>query len=251
MYQLMKHTLLLLMLLISFSGIANPWDKLVNELTRKQTLSELIVAKTKFYSRHDRSPLTRNLDFGIKHTVWEFDFVHGNYSTDFKLTILSSEDSIIFGRLDRLHWNGKIKEKYKFSVKEIELVNLVNGHNDFYSTTYTTDGYVDELIQSYYFSLGCGETGSYLPREAKRMLNWVQSENVKKLNDWLCSPNFELQAYAVEGLTRINEDGKSIPEKLDQTIEHLLDKNSMIINCAGCLMGLETPLYHLIFDYRK
>jgi hypothetical protein len=130
MYQLMKHTLLLLMLLISFSGIANPWDKLVNELTRKQTLSELIVAKTKFYSRHDRSPLTRNLDFGIKHTVWEFDFVHGNYSTDFKLTILSSEDSIIFGRLDRLHWNGKIKEKYKFSVKEIELVNLVNGHND-------------------------------------------------------------------------------------------------------------------------
>lgn len=247
----MKYSLIILILLLSVSATAEPWDKLVNELTSKRTLTELKGAKAKFYSRHDRTPLTRSLDFEYEHTFWEFDFIHGNYSTNFRLHLITRNDSIIFGNLERLHWKGRVAESIKFSINEFQLGNLVNNHNDFYSTSYSTDRFINELTTNYYFSLGCGDTGSSRPKEAEQMLKWAKSNNIKKLSNWLRSPNYELQAYAIEGLTRIKEGGKTIPENLEDTVEHLLNRNSIVINCAGCLMGLKTPIKQLLFEYRK
>ncbi|WP_207435981.1 hypothetical protein [Sabulibacter ruber] len=247
----MKRILIILALLISVSAAAEPWDKLVSGITSKSTLTELRSAKSKFYSRHDRTPLTRSLDFGYKHTVWEFDFIHGNYSTDFKISLITKNDSIIFGNLERLHWKGKVKESIKFSVDGLQLMNLVNSYNGLYLTSYSVNGFLGELTRNYYFSLGCGDTGSSRPKEAELMLKWVESKNIKKLSNWLHSPNFELQAYAIDGLIRIKEEGKAIPKSAEDTIEQLRARNSIIINCSGCLMGLQTPVNQLLFDHRK
>jgi hypothetical protein len=247
----MKQSLIILTFLLFISATAEPWDKLVGELTDSKTLNELKEAKSNFYSRHDRTPLTRSLDFGYEHTVWEFDFIHGNYSTDFKLSIISENDKIIFGKLERLHWRGRTEETYEFSVLETELQNLVNEHNTFYTTEYEVDEFLKELNQDFYFSLGCGETGSNRPKEADKMLKWAEKNNIKKLSKWLYSPNHELQAYAIDGLARIEESGKSIPDQQKMIIEHLRNRNSIVINCAGCLMGLETPVNKLLFEYRN
>lgn len=247
----MKHSLFILAFLISISAAAEPWDKLLGELTSKRTLSEIKQAKSNFYSRYDRTPLTRSMDFEYEHTFWEFDFVHGSYSTNFKLSLISINDSIVFGKLERLHWRGQIEETHKFSIVETELQSLVDKHNTFYSTDYKTDKFIDELTKKYYFSLGCGETGSDRPRESDKMLNWAKSNNIKKLRQWLCSPNYELQAYAIDGLRRIEDAGTSIPKQLTTIVEHLLSRNSIVINCTGCLMGLETPVNQLLFEYRN
>ncbi len=247
----MKQSLIILTFLISISATAEPWDKLVNELTDSRTLTELKESKSDFYSRHDRTPLTRNLDFGYEHTVWEFDFVHGNYSTDFKISVISMNDSIVFGRLERLHWRGRTEESIEFSTIEKELENLVSQHNSFFSTNYEIDEFISELSEEYYYSLGCGETGSERPKEADKMLKWTKIENINKLTKWLCSPNYELQAYAIDGLTRIEEAGNSLPDHVLTLIEHLRTRNSVVINCSGCLMGLETPINSLLFEYRN
>lgn len=247
----MKYSLITLILLISVSATAGPWNKLVNELTSKRTLTELKNAKAKFYSRQDRTPLTRSLDFGYEHTSWEFNFIHGNYSTDFILHLITKNDSIVFGKLERLHWKGRVSESIKFAIDEFHIRKLVNQHNRFYSTFYDTDKFINELTTNYYFSLGCGDTESHRPKEAEQMLKWAKSHSIKKLSKWLRSPNYELQAYAIEGLTRIREDGKILPKNLDEIIEHLLGRNCLIINCSGCLMGLKTPLDQLLFEYRK
>jgi len=244
----MKNSLAILAFLFSISATAEPWDKLLSELTSKRTLTEIKEAKSNFYSRYDRTPLTRSMDFGYEHTFWEFDFVHGSFSTNFKLSLISINDSIVFGKLERLHWKGQIEETQKFSIVEAELQSLVNKHNIFYSTDYKAEEFISELTTEYYFSLGCGETGSDRPSESDKMLNWAKSNNIKKLGQWLCSPNYELQAYAIDGLRRIEEAGTSIPKQLTTIVEHLLSRNSIVINCSGCLMGLETPVTQLLFE---
>ena len=214
----MRKILLILTIFVSTSANAEPWDKLVNQLTSTQTLTDLKSAKEQFYSRHDRTPLTRTLNFEYKFTVWEFDFIYGNYSTDFQLYVVTKNDSIIFGRLERLHWRGRTRKVHKFSINESQLQNLVKQHNVFYSSSYSVNRFINELTEDSYFSLGCGETASNKPMEAKRMLRWAKSRNVKKLSNWLKSPNYELQAYAIEGLTRIKEKDVSIPEDLNEII---------------------------------
>jgi hypothetical protein len=249
--QPMKQILLILIILISISANAEPLDKLVQEITSTQTLTELKIAKTKFYSRHNRTPLTRNMNFSYEHTLWEFEYVHGNYSTDFRLFVITRNDSIIFGRLEQLHWRGRTEKTYNFSINNNKLEDLVNHHNNFYLTSYSINKFIDDITQDYYFSLGCGETASYRPKEANKMIRWVESNNIKKLSNWLRSPNYELQAYGIEGLIRIKENGKPIPENLEKIIKYLRDRNNVVVNCAGCLMGLVTPINKLIFEYRR
>lgn len=81
----MKKFLILAIVIITSSASAEPWDKLVNELTEQRTLTELITSKSKFYSRSERTRLTRELDFGYSHTTWEFDYVQGISSARFFL----------------------------------------------------------------------------------------------------------------------------------------------------------------------
>lgn len=81
------------------------------------------MSKEKYYSRMEQTPLTRALGFGYDYTVWEFDFVHGNYSTDFKLSLVTN-DTIILGRIERLNWKNKIQQTTEFAVNEPELTRL-------------------------------------------------------------------------------------------------------------------------------
>src|SRR6187402_2715234 len=117
----MKRYLILLTFLVSITGAAEPWDKLVAELSSKRTFSELKSAKSKFYSRMERNPLTRSLDFGYEHTLWEFDFIHGNFSDDFRLQVITQNDSIVFAGLDLLDEKGEPQQKIELSANEIKL----------------------------------------------------------------------------------------------------------------------------------
>ncbi|HET9053928.1 MAG TPA: hypothetical protein VFM90_07140, partial [Cyclobacteriaceae bacterium] len=80
----------------------------------------------------------------------------------------------------------------------------------------------------------------------KRMTKYVKLNRQKKIDSWLVNPNPEIQAYAIWGLKRLEKNGKKQTEFEEQIIKHLLDKNILIYNCSGCLMGLETPLSELL-----
>ncbi len=226
--------------------MAEPWDKMVQELTKCKTLKEVTITKSNYYSRHYGSPLTRELDFGVEHTIMEFDFVYGNYSQDFKIYILTQNDTIILAQIQRVNRKGKILEAKEFSTDKSKFTEFLEHHNEFYLSSFDSEEFIRLTTSDYYYSFGCGETGSNRPPEADKIMKWVQSTNIKRIKKWLVSPNFELQAYALEGLYKLQNKGHSLTAETIVIMEHLDIRNSIVINCSGCLMGLETPMNELI-----
>jgi hypothetical protein len=124
---------------------------------------------------------------------------------------------------------------------------LLTQYNSFYDAYFRFPEFIKELTRDLYFSLGCGETGGDLPPQAKQMVKWVEAGKIGKLVEWLKSPNFELQAYAVQGLMLIQKKGIQLEQKVIDAIDHLKKRNSIILHCSGCIMGLQTPLSNLVF----
>ncbi|GEM_PF-3552348 len=243
----MKHLLVILAIWLYNDARSSTREKFVQELLASKNLEGIKSVHSKYIYAPPEPFLNRPMDFGFSYVVWECELIEGNTFWDFRLTLILKEDSIVYGELAK-------REKYRFwavqgyfPTHHERIQELMVQYNSFYDTNYRFDEFNKVLAQDYYYSMGCGETGNDLPLQAKQMLRWVETGNIRKLVEWIKSPNFELQAYAVEGVTRIQKKGIQLENKVLEIIDHLKGRNSIILHCAGCIQGLRTPLNNLIF----
>jgi len=229
---------------------AEPYDKVMDSLSKCNTMTEFYEMKAKFYSRSYPAKLERKLDFGYKHIFHEFDYDYststGSYYQGFRFYAIVKNDSIIFGRLEQIHWRGRVERRVDFKRLDNKLSQCVDTYKDFYKTSLTNDSFIEELTKIRYFSFCCGDACASKPREAKQIIRYVNSNRRKKIDSWLINPNPEMQAYAIWGIKRLEKNGKRQTNFEKRIINHLMEKNTLIYNCSGCLMGLETPLKELL-----
>lgn len=242
----MKYLVVGLALLLNSFARATPRENFIQELLACKNLDGIKAVHSKYIFLPPESFSNRPFDFGYTYAVWECEFIDGNYFVDFRLTLILEEDSIVYGEIGQKKKNRYWVVQGYFPMHQQRIQNLLAQYNSFYDTNYRLPEFIKELMHDFYYSLGCGETGSDLPLQAKQMLRWVETGNLRKLVEWVKSPNFELQAYAVEGLIRIRKKGIQLDKKVLEMIDHLKKRNSIILHCSGCIYGLQTPLNNLI-----
>ncbi|MCO4294322.1 hypothetical protein NF867_15780 [Solitalea sp. MAHUQ-68] len=248
----MKHlcAFLFFVLIVNSKATAEQYDKLFDEIVSCKTLSQYLDIKDKYYCLRKTSHLDRNLDFGYRQIIHEFKFDYstskGSYYKGGQIFLLVKNDSIVFGKVNQLHWRNTIEKSVEFSVNTYSLTQYLEQHNTYYKCKLTQKMLQKDLSTIYFYSFACGDGSMTGPKESTKTLNWVSFKNKSALNKWLRSTNCELQAYAVDGLLTIKKNGDDLTSKEMEIIEHLLNRNSTIINCSGCLMGLKTPLRQLV-----
>ena len=247
----MKHIIIILISLLSHVSLsAEPYDKVIEELSKCKTMTEFNKTRSKFYSRSSLARFKRNVDFGYKHVFHDFSYNYststGSYYKDFRFYALVKNDTICFGRIEQLHWSNRVEKRVDFQRLNIRLSDYVKMHNNLYKTRIDTKDLINELTKMRYFSFCCGDGCSHKPKEAKKLLRFIKQRSIKKIKSWLTNPNPEIQAYAVWGLKNIEKKGYELTAHEKKNVNHLLERNTLIYNCAGCLMGLQTPLKELI-----
>ncbi|TAF65727.1 MAG: hypothetical protein EAZ55_08155 [Cytophagales bacterium] len=227
-----------------------PYDKVIDSLLKCNTMTEFY--KTLYPKSSYPNDLGRELDFGYKQVFDQFDYRYYNsmgsdYKT-FRLYAIVKNDTIIYGKIEQLHWRIRVEKTFNFKRLDNSISQFVKDYNNFYKTTLNNKSLIKELMNIIYYSFCCGDGCTSIPNEAKKIIRYVKLNQQKKIDSWLVNPNPEIQAYAVWGLKQIEENGGKKTEFEKQIINHLLVKNTLIYNCSGCLKGLETPLRELLED---
>lgn len=245
-------TYILIGILGFIKAYAEPYDKVIDSLSKCNTMTEFYEMKAKLYSGSWPTKLERELDFGYKHIFHEFDYDYsastGSYYKGFRFYAIVKNDTIIYGRIEQLHWRGHVEKAVDFKRLDNSISRFVKDYNGFYKTTLDNKSLIEELTSIRYYSFCCGLGCTSMPNEAKKMIKYVKLKRQKKIDSWLVNPNPEIQAYAIWGLKQLEKKGEKQTEFEEQIITRLLDKNTLIYNCSGCFMGLETPIRELLIE---
>ncbi|MNZ75869.1 hypothetical protein D3C78_943570 [compost metagenome] len=229
---------------------ADPVAQVLNDITSCKTLTEYKAFKQKYYVIRKTDHLERDFDFGYQQVVHDFDFTYsGSSYQSFQVFLLVKNDSIVFGKVNMIgdNWRKKVVEKDTlFSVNPLLLNQYLHDHNVLYNTALSLKKLQAYITSDYFYSFACGDGSTTGPKESAKVLSWIEFENKQALNKWLRSANCELQAYAINGLLSIKKNGGSLTSEEERIIQHLLDRNSLVVNCSGCLMGLVKPIQQLL-----
>ncbi len=240
-----------------FSGInlvnAQSHTNIMDSLAKSITLTEFYEIK----ARLDSSPLPpynlkleRDLDFGYRQAILEFDYnalaSPQSYSLPIRFLAIVKNDTIIFGRLEETDFQGHFSNRRDFRRLDDKLTEFVNAYNEFYETNISNDFLIRQLTKYIYFSFGCGYGCVDKPRQARQMIRYVKWNRRRKIDSWLVNPNPELKAYAIWGIKRLEKKGKPPTDFEKKIINHLMEQNTLIYNCSCCLGGLQTPLKKLL-----
>lgn len=240
----------ILILAVNSVLAADPVAQVLTDITSCKTLTEYKAFKQKYYVIRKTDHLERDLDFGYQQVIHDFNFTYsGSSSQPFQVFLLVKNDSIVFGKVYLLgdSWRKKVVEKdTSFSVNHLLLNQYIHDHNALYNTNLSLKRFEEDITSDYFYSFACGDASTTGPKESAKVLSWIEFENKQALNKWLRSANCELQAYAINGLLRIKKNGGQLTSDEERVIQHILNRNSLIVHCAGCLIGLVEPIQQLL-----
>lgn len=103
---------------------------------------------------------------------------------------------------------------------------------------------INEIIdvffpEKYIYGNGCGFSG-ITPNARLWMEGYIQEKDSIALFSWLISPHLGLKTYAIEGLYKLEKSGMYINDFQWQAIKYIINSNSSITTCGGCMLRLET-----------
>jgi hypothetical protein len=252
----MKNLLILTLLFMSTKCAGSPhFDTLNIALKTCKTKADLIKKCSSklgdFNIKFREDKFKRDLDFNFRHSVYEIEI---NYKVKLKdkydyhvflntfalYLVLNEEDSIVLGVIQELRGYEKIEKTDIFCLNTYQIDNYLNQHEAFYKVKKSKVEFINQLTRLIIYGFGCGNSSSFYPPEAKKMIHYVRKKGYKKLSNWLKEINPELQAYAIEGILILANKGIKIKENDELIIQHLIKRNSTINNCSGCEFGTTT-----------
>lgn len=93
----------------------------------------------------------------------------------------------------------------------------------------------------------CGFAGT--PPEARKLIeDYIAKGDVTSIEGWLDSPSLVHQAYAVEAIIRLYNDGTKINEEVIDLVRKIKSKDDKINTCNGCVVG-QTSMSSVLSDW--
>lgn len=89
------------------------------------------------------------------------------------------------------------------------------------------------FIDSITFGTMCGIDG-IPPKHCELVEEFVKQKDIKSLQQWIRSPNTELQLYAAYGFKELSSSGYIIDEKMRKLMHFILNKIGNAQVCIGC-----------------
>lgn len=179
----------------------------------------------------------RDIDFGYKQEKIAIRFNGFPYM----LNLLLKNDLVIFASAD---FNANILGTYSQNdeYREVKVDTMLcrqclNLHNTYYVDNKTIDDLVKELSGVDNYSILCGDGLQETPR-SKHIDTLIKKEDVIALDEYLKSLSCEQQAYGIRGFIGLKRAGVRISLLDKKLIKHIIDRNSELIECTGCLINV-------------
>jgi len=196
--------------------------------------------------------LERDIDFGYKHHRMTILHLSG---WDLKLNFISKNGRIEFGWISEYQLNkDKHLQLKQFKSSPVLMKEYLTNHNKFYGTNLNKTEFQNQIITEYVIGFGCGSFNlNDVEKDFKKGFNSKKLDKLKNrkyYRNWLKSFSPEIQTYGAIGLLSILDKYKiSITEEEKRIINHLKQRNSIIMSCSGCLVGLEETFKERIKYY--
>jgi hypothetical protein len=179
----------------------------------------------------------RELDFGFKHRRLTLQLNFSWYQIDlvcFNDTIVASA----IGILDYYLQNELKDDHYNTSAISI----LLAKRNVFYHSRKDAEQLIREISLSEMYAFNCGLGGSRT-EEGKHIDQLVEDRNAHPLIDMIKNFNCETQAFGLAGLEMLEKKGYHVPVEVKKIMAHVRKRNSDLVICSGCIMGLVRKIY--------
>ncbi len=219
---------------------ANDFFKDLNDSFSK--VSTLLEFETRLNDKYENFRISkinnilnnRNLDFQFKQSIYQIEIRFDKSRFEkYRVFIITKNDSIVLGKLEKFY----SKQQSYFSTNLDEIKKYIEFHNSKYKTNLNEKDFKNQLSELLVFSLGCGIDGKNFSKEHFKMMKFVEKKNYKKLSEWLCQINPEIQAYGIEGLYRLQKTGIKIKPSDMELIESFKSRSIVIYGCSGCITG--------------
>lgn len=176
----------------------------------------------------------RSLDFQFKQSVYSIEIRFDKSRTEsFDVYLVSRDDSIVLGKLEKRH----SKQESYFLIDDDEIKNYIELHNSKYEINLSVKDFKSQLSELLVYTLGCGIDGKDYSKEHQKMMSYVRNKNYNKLSEWLRQISPEIQAYAIEGLYRLQKSGIKIKPSELELIDSIKSRLPFVYGCWGCITG--------------
>lgn len=236
----LKVILILFFSIVASSTYANDFFKVLNNsFSEASTMAEFEAKLNQSYEGFriaDKYKIIdgRNLDFRFKQSVYSIQIqFEKSRIQSFDIYLVTREDSIVMGKLKKQH----SKQKSYFSIDENEIKNYVELHNSKYDANLSINDFKSQLSELLVYTLGCGIDGKDYSKEHQKMMKSVKNKNYNKLSEWLRQISPEIQAYAIEGLYRLQKSGIKIKPSELELIDSIKNRLPFVYGCWGCTTG--------------
>ncbi len=121
----------------------------------------------------------------------------------------------------------------------VEFQKMKIKYNEIYNYSIEISQFFDKSVV---YGHNCGIVGTQ-PEPREKIEEFIRTNDIAKINEWLQSPTVELQVYACEALFRMKENGFSLGKEQMRMIMEIINKNGEIRVCGGCIYSNEKISY--------
>lgn len=176
----------------------------------------------------------RDIDFGFMHRriIMSLNF------SSYRIDLLCRNDTIYLSSISSADYKSINYDNYNKEMIE----QFLKERNGLYNSQKTPGELIKEISFPEEYAFHCGDGMSKTKRGAY-IERLVDDENTATLIEMLKNFNCETQAYGVAGLEMLKKKAYQISYGAQKLIDHIKNRNSELIICAGCLSGLVEKIY--------
>lgn len=215
------------LILIHFGSI--DFDEIAKRINQVDTYTELIALINDDLGYNGlESIIDRELGNNTQQT--RLKFTTQEYGKYYHLSLVKKEDKLLYCVL------SNYKKQHEIVFDESGIIEYLDYFNSIFKTSKSLQDFKLEIDCIVLFSDGCGFSGEPT-KDWIKMEKFVQNKKVKGIRNYLNSLDVESQIYGIIGMYKLRKKGVKLSAKDQQTIDYLIERNSKVYTCMGCLIG--------------
>ncbi len=234
----MTTRILIILLLLSKLSSGQFADRIVNYCKDNQ-FDKLIILIDSLHETGGRTSVNyrayQEINRQIISSYYETILYYEENQTsflDYTIQLISDSNNIIYCKIFSVKFVDKPEIIYNFlNEKKFSTLQYLY-YKTYENKINVKDFFVDKVV----YGTRCSKGAS--PPEYRQICEKaVQKKNISLLNKWLTSVTTEKQMYAVDALSRLENDGYILTVKQKTLIDIIKNKKGTVRCCSGCLFS--------------